>query len=270
MVHNRSVLFVTLDSCRYDTFEQVRPAHLSAIGPLYRAKAPSYYTYGSHSAMFVGFTPGVFDVRVPYVNPKFGRIFKMAGGGFSGLSQPWVVLSGRNVIQGFKKLGYRTFGSGGVGWFDPSRATAQVLIEDFDDFYYKGFPYSVRNQVQHLMTKIEALRGRKPVFCFLNVAETHVPYHHEGAAWPSDVNPCEPFSEHNDAAECRRRQSACLAYVDLQLAPLLKLFEDANILVCADHGDAWGEGGLWEHGIHHEKVFEVPLLMQLKHPPAAA
>jgi hypothetical protein len=270
VVDNRSVLFVTLDSCRYDTFEQVRPRHLSGIGPLYRAKAPSYYTYGSHAAMFVGFTPGVFDLREPYVNPKYGRIFKMVGGGFSGLAQPWVVLHGRNIVEGFKKLGYRTIGSGGVGWFDPSLPTAQVLVADFNDFYYHGSPYSVRSQVEHVISEIEKLRGRKPVFCFLNVAETHVPYYHEGAAWAADVNPCQPFSEDNDAAECRRRQSACLEHVDLQLAPLLNAFQDANIFVCADHGDAWGEDGLWEHGIHHEKVLEVPLLMRLQHPPAAA
>jgi len=41
-------------------------------------------------------------------------------------------------------------------------------------------------------------------------------------------------------------------------------------VVCADHGDAWGEEGLWEHGINHPKVFEVPLLMRLRHTPAVA
>jgi hypothetical protein len=267
MVDPRSVLFITLDSCRYDTFEQVRPVHLSQVGPLYRANAPGNYTYGSHAAMFVGFTPGAFELREPYLNPKYGRIFKMAGGGFSGLAKPWVVLKGRNIIEGFKNLGYRTIGTGAVGWFDPSRPTARVLTADFDDYRFEGSPFSVRGQVEYVTSRIAAVRRRKPVFCFLNVGETHVPYHHEGADWPAEVNPCLPFSEHNDSAECRRRQSACLDYLDGQLASLLEAFRDANTVVCGDHGDAWGEDGLWEHGIHHEKVFEVPLLLRLQHPP---
>jgi len=270
VVDKKSVLFVTLDSCRYDTFEQVRPRNLSEVGPLYRAEAPGTFTYGSHAAMFVGFTPGAFDLMEPYVNPKYARLFKMAGGGFSGVSRPWVLLKGRNVIDGFKKLGYRAIGTGAVSWFDPGLPTSRPLVGDFDDFFYSGRPFSVRVQVEYLMRKLQANGSGKPVFVFLNVGETHVPYHHEGAGWSPDHNPCRPFAEDNDAAECRRRQSACLEHVDTELKPLLRLFEDANTVVCADHGDAWGEDGLWEHGINHPKVFEVPLLMRLRHAPAVA
>jgi len=47
------------------------------------------------------------------------------------------------------------------------------------------------------------------------------------------------------------------------LAPLLSRFREATVVVCGDHGDAWGEDGLWEHGIHHPAVLEVPLLFRL-------
>jgi len=72
-----------------------------------------------------------------------------------------------------------------------------------------------------------------------------------------------PFAKTNDAAECRRRQTAGLEFVDARLPPLLHAFSDSSIIVCADRGDCWGEDGLWEHGIHHEKVLEVPLLFRL-------
>jgi len=52
-VNSDSVLFITLDSCRYDTFESATAPHLKAVAPLHRAKAPSHFTYGSHAAMFV-------------------------------------------------------------------------------------------------------------------------------------------------------------------------------------------------------------------------
>ena len=70
------VLFISLDSCRYDTFlaayRQGELPHLSAIGPLHRAQAPSYFTYGSHAAFCMGFTPGVEGSAEPWLNPKAG------------------------------------------------------------------------------------------------------------------------------------------------------------------------------------------------------
>ena len=54
-----------------------------------------------------------------------------------------------------------------------------------------------------------------------------------------------------------------MEWVDARLADLLDGFAGANVVVCGDHGDAWGEDGLWEHGISHPKVLEVPLVCRL-------
>jgi glucan phosphoethanolaminetransferase (alkaline phosphatase superfamily) len=58
-------------------------------------------------------------------------------------------------------------------------------------------------------------------------------------------------------------------WVDDTLGPLLSRFSGANTLVCSDHGDAWGEDGMWEHGIHHPKVMDVPLVFRLQHAPVS-
>ena len=63
---------------------------------------------------------------------------------------------------------------------------------------------------------------------------------------------------------CRLRQRACLEYVDALLAPLLEDFFGATVVLTADHGDCWGEDGLWEHGISHRRTLEVPLLMRVR------
>ena len=81
------------------------------------------------------------------------------------------------------------------------------------------------------------------------------------------VNPCVAFGKTNDAAECRRRQTACLEYVDRLVAPLLTAFGRSTVIVCGDHGDCWGEDGLWEHSVFHPKVFEVPMLFRLGKKP---
>jgi hypothetical protein len=261
------MLFITLDSCRYDTFADLRPENLSRIGPLHRAKAPSTFTFGSHAAMFVGFTPGVFDVREPYVNPKFGRIFKLLARGLSEIRPPWILLEGRNIVQGFKARGYRTVGTGGVNWFNPRTPASQFLIGDFDEYFFAA--RSVTRQVAFQLERLAAIGGEAPVFAFANIAETHVPYHFEGAPWPVTLNPCRPFADDNDATECRRRQTATLEFVDRELAPLLDAYSDASVVICADHGDAWGEDGLWEHGVFHDKVIEVPLVFRLRPSPVA-
>ena len=66
--------------------------------------------------------------------------------------------------------------------------------------------------------------------------------------------------------ESARRQRACLEWVDRQLAPLLDRFR-RHRSNCADHGDCWGEDGLWEHGVSHQFTLTVPLLLRVRGVP---
>ena len=256
-----SVLFVTLDSCRYDTFVKSTTPNLDAIGELHRAFAPGNFTYASHMAMFMGFTPGDPRVKRSFINPKYGKIFRMASGGIKGEGSEHFLLEGENVIDGFKRKGYRALGSGAVGWFNPTTPTSANPIKNFDDFYYPGNTFSLSKQLHWLYERLEVTDS--PIFAFLNIGETHVPYYFEGAGWSVDENPCIPFSESNDKKKCEIRQRQALEYIDKKLEPLLARFSESTVIVCADHGDCWGEDGLWEHGIYHQKVMEVPLIYRL-------
>ena len=256
-----SILFITLDSCRYDAFVEASARNLKAVGPLIRAMAPSYFTYASHAAFFMGFTPGDAQRQEPFVNPKFGKIFRMEGGGDEGPAPPYMTLRGRNIIDGLKNVGYRTIGTGAVGWFDPQRPTGRVLSVDFDAFAFAGGP-ALKKQLLWIDATLAKLRPEAPAFVFLNLAETHLPYWHEGASWQPSDRTCLPFAADNDAAESRRRQVACIEFCDAELAGLLERFANGTIIVCSDHGDCWGEDGLWAHGISHQKTLEVPLLLR--------
>ncbi len=266
-VHPASFLFVTLDSCRYDTFANASTPGFDTVGTAHCAMAPGNYTYGSHAAMFVGFTPGVSAVREPFLNPKFGRIFKMAYPPPLYSRRDFATLEGANIVEGFDRLGYATIGTGAVSWFDTEAPTGRVLTSSFKRFFYPGNTYSLRRQLAFVEEELASVGSDVPAFVFINVGETHVPYFHEDASWSPEDNPCVPFSEGNDAAECRRRQTTCLQWVDREMSGLVERFDGANVLVCGDHGDAWGEDGLWEHGIHHQKVYEVPLLFRLQNQP---
>ena len=116
-------------------------------------------------------------------------------------------------------------------------------------------------QIQH--------KGRdQPLFVFLNVGETHVPYWHEDADWERWPSPCVPFGKSRcSRRESRRRQIECLEWVDSQLATFLDAFSPCTVLACSDHVDCWGEDDLWEHGISHQATLTVPLLMRVRGEP---
>ena len=260
----QSVLFITLDSCRYDTFAAASVPSLKSVGELHRVMAPGNFTYASHMAMFMGFTPGDGQSRKTGVNPKYGKLFRMSQGGIAGRGQEYFLLEGRNIVDGFNRRGVRTIGTGAVGWFNTKTETAQNLVADFQEFYYPGDPcvtWTLGKQLAWLQNQLS--EDSSPTFVFLNIGETHVPYYYEGAPWSAEDNPCIPFGDNNDAEVARQRQTLALEWVDRTLEPLIQAFSASTIVVCADHGDCWGEDGLWEHGISHPKVLEVPLLFRV-------
>ena len=270
------VLFISLDSCRYDTFlaayRQGELPHLSAIGPLHRAQAPSYFTYGSHAAFWMGFTPGVEGSAEPWLNPKAGKLFRMAFAGHAGQDgEQSFRLNGANIIDGFRNQGYCTIGSGAVDWFNTASETGSVLAQPFEHFHFAGNTWRLGDQLRWIEERLMQVPESQPQFVLLNVGETQGTDRHEGADWERWPSPCVPFgSEHCSANESARRQQACLTWVDQQLEPLLERFSAGTVLICADHGDCWGEDGLWEHGISHPATLTVPLLMRVHGVPVEA
>ncbi|MDF2798280.1 MAG: hypothetical protein K0R85_1024 [Devosia sp.] len=268
-LHPDSVLFVTLDSCRFDTFKRANLPNMKALGPLHRATAPSYFTFASHAAMFAGFTPGIAGLETPFLNPKFSKVFKMVGIGSRGKGPEAFQLEGRTIIAGFRNKGYATIGTGATGWFNPNTQTGRYLGDDFDHFFYPGDTYSLRRQLAWLQERLSEVADQ-PVFAFINVGETHVPYYHEGADWEVGDSPCVPFQKIDRSADCKHRQQACAEFVDRHIADLLAEFQHATIVLCADHGDCWGEDGLWEHGFSHEMTLTVPLIVRVSGAPIEA
>jgi hypothetical protein len=262
--HPDSLLLITLDSCRFDTLSSCSVPVISGVGPIHKVMAPSYFTYASHAAMFVGFTPGDGLSQEAIVNPKCGKLVRLHGGGSPSRANDRFVLRGRSMMEGFNNAGYITAGTGAVKWFDDSSDVGRLLVQDFQHYMYAGNAWSLRKQLQWLSETVGG--ARRPVFAFINIGETHVPYYYEGAPWSNADVTCRAFASSNNAVESARRQAACLTWVDQAIAPLVGAFSKANIMICGDHGDAWGEGGVWEHGFHHPKVMEVPMIFRVSGP----
>ena len=115
--------------------------------------------------------------------------------GFRGNEADGIQLDGPNIIEGFRRLGYRTIGSGAVGWFDPKTETGAVLSQPFDSFFYPGNTWSLREQLKWIDDELNNLPKSTPTFLFLNVGETHVPYWHIDADWPREPSPCTPLTD---------------------------------------------------------------------------
>ena len=262
--HPDSLLLITLDSCRFDTLSSCSVPVISGVGPIHKVMAPSYFTYASHAAMFVGFTPGDGLSQEAIVNPKCGKLVRLHGGGSPSRANDRFVLRGRSMMEGFNNAGYITAGTGAVKWFDDSSDVGRLLVQDFQHYMYAGNAWSLRKQLQWLSETVGG--ARRPVFAFINIGETHVPYYYEGAPWSNADVTCRAFASSNNAVESARRQAACLTWVDQAIAPLVGAFSKANIMICGDHGDAWGEGVVWEHGFHHPKVMEVPMIFRVSGP----
>jgi len=217
----------------------------------------------------MGFTPGLAGSAEPFLNPKRGKLFKMAYSGSQGfVSDASFLLSGSNIVEGFSAAGYKTIGTGAVDWFNTSTHTGSVLAAPFQRFFFSGNTWSLTSQLSWISRELSCIPSNQPVFLFLNVGETHVPYWYEGADWDPWPSPCVPFGGPNCCGDTSRiRQRLCLEWVDAQLKALLQLFLKSTILICADHGDCWGEDGLWEHGISHPATLTVPLLLRVRGQP---
>jgi len=118
--------------------------------------------------------------------------------------------------------------------------------------------------------------GPKPLFAFANYVDAHGPYAppppFRGRFRPSSTH---EKSEHLDLEhsrerieEQRARYDEELLYLDHQLGQLFARFEETGFLehawifVTSDHGEAFGEHGVLEHGTTvHNEVTHVPLIV---------
>jgi uncharacterized sulfatase len=97
-------------------------------------------------------------------------------------------------------------------------------------------------------------RTEEPVFLMVHTQGAHSPY-----------NSPRTWNNHRDDSKPRRADYFNLVeFVDAQFGRFVnRLPDEAIIIVTSDHGEAFGESGLWGH--KHEKLdilYDVPLIIQ--------
>ncbi len=260
-------IFLVLDSLRWDTFNQTRPASLANLGEWKKAYAPGTYTFPSHMSFFVGRLPHTLDGS-PYYDSLATHDFPAGGRGRCS-EQLWRLVNleapkaathavvDENIVKGFAERGYRTIGTGAVNWFNPELPAGRYLSEMFSEYRWFGSQNHAEDQIAWCLERIRV--SSEPYFLFINFGETHHRYRFKGCEWWDDKS--DPYG---DAQLCAARQQAALVYLASKIRDLLAECQDYDLVICADHGDAWGEAGLWGHGFFHPTVIEVPLLYVVK------
>lgn len=253
IVGSHDVLFVTLDTLRYDVavdaLSRGATPELAARlpgGAWEKRHTPGSFTYAAHQAFFAGFLP------TPARPGRHPRRFAARFAGSETSDERTLVFDAPDIVTGFSSHGYRTICVGGVGFFNKRNALGSVLPSLFHESHWDESlgvtdPRSTEHQCALAIERVRSLTDGHPVFLFVNVSAIHQPNRHYLAGATADS-----IATH----------AAALAYVDRSLGALFRFFESRArptlAIVCSDHGTAYGEDGYEGHRLAHDVVWTVP------------
>ena len=256
-----SYLLITYDSCRLDVLREAHTPVLDSYGPIVAAQTPANFTYAAHQAFFAGMLPNAVE-PLPYYNRFVNQLFALGAVGEIHVVDKACahrVSSDVNLVAGLGAAGYQTVGAGAMNWFKQ-----KALTQWFEKFSYTGTDAAA--QIDYLRGEIDPSR---PFFGFVNFGETHDPFDFAGKPdhcpievqsrlieWPPVQNGV-PVGRASVAWDHQRRSAE---FLDAQLPRLFEgLPGDTVVILCGDHGEAFGEDGYWGHGVNHPSVLTVPL-----------
>ena len=270
----RNLVFMVLDSCRYDSFVRASKPHFDRLGMAEQRWSYASWTAPSHYAYLMGLVPhqspqGVYasEVYKQDFSSWMGRLDIPDLGFQSFIPQ-------LSLPKLLKDNGYHCVARVSM----PVLNAFTLVSKFFDD--YKLMPN--HNDFSGMVDEIE-FKADQPTFYFLNIGETHYPYMLKGSDLPhiSGVHGAakalaagedsggrvaggkgDNFFDADKLEFLHSQQIRCVEYVDQVFGRLLaKAPPDTHFMIMADHGEAFGEGGYFGHGpVMHEAAFAVPFL----------
>jgi hypothetical protein len=252
LIGTYDVLFVTLDTLRYDVAAKLHAAGrtpcLAALLPAAgweKRHSPGNFTFAAHAAYFAGFLP------TPIAPGPHPRTFALAFPGSETTTDDTAVFDSPDVVAGFRAAGYRTICIGGVGFFNKLTPLGRVLPGLFDESFWSPHlgvtdPRSTENQVDLALRRVAEQPPDRRVFLFVNVSAIHQPNRFYLAGATTDT-----IESHASALE----------YVDRHLGKLFATLRRRGhwfVVICSDHGTAYGEDGYTGHRLAHPVVWDVP------------
>ena len=217
--------------------------------------SPGSFTYAAHQAFFAGFLP------TPVAPGRHPRLFALRFPGSETTTAATCVLDAPDIVTGLARRGYHTICIGGVGFFNKSSPLGNVLPGLFAESHWRPdlgvtSPHSTANQVALAGERLAELPVDRRVFLFVNVSAIHQP---------------NCIFVPGATADALATHAAALAYVDRHLPALwntLRRRGPVLVIICSDHGTAYGEDGYTGHRLAHPVVWTVPYAeFVLEHEP---
>ena len=254
LINEVDLLFITLDTLRFDVAQQVWQAgELSTLSPYLGTSGwecrhtPASFTYAAHHGFFSGYLP------TPIAPGPHPRLFASRFGGSETTTPETFVFDCPTLPESLSQMGFRTICIGGTGFFNPVNSLGQVLPSLFDESHWSvemgvtGRASEVY-QVELAIERLSAIDG--PSFLFINIAAIHQPN------WFYDS---ETGDQQQDTL---KSHAAALIAVDRALKPLFEAYQQRTRktlgIICSDHGTAYGESGYSGHRLAHEVIWNVP------------
>ncbi len=256
IVGSHHLVLITLDSLRYDVaqraWERGQTPGLARFLPPQgweRRHTPGNFTYPAHQAFFAGFLP---TPARPGLHP---RLFATR---FLGATTPvdeTFIFDQADIVAGLRAQGYHTLCIGGVGFFNKKTKLSSTFPEMFDESHWRESfgvtdPRSAQHQVDFAIERIHDLAAANRLFLFINISAIHQPNYFY-----------LDRPDHRSRQDSVASQAAALIYVDSHLPRLfdaLAGYGPLFCILCADHGEAYGEDGFYGHRLNHEVVLTVP------------
>lgn len=283
------LVLVVLDTLRRDQLStwadldggEVPTPHLTALAEagarFDQAWSASPWSVPSHASLFSGQLPSGHGATADHLwidqdLPLLAGELQALGYRTVALSaNPWVSPA-TGLTRGFEQAE----GAGGSVLFESRLILYRILGEPLFGQGDKGAQRVVERTAQVL-----ADPDPRPLFLFVNLAEAHAPYWRipraarrqggagDGAARRTSLRvleaqhhavPLDP--EHAQTA--LRSYGAAVRYVDSMLGELVALLaEDAVVVALADHGELFGEHGIWGHGRGlYRPLLQVPMVLR--------
>ena len=269
-------ILIVFDSCRYDSFQRVRPKTIRKLGPVQKRWSYASWTSPSHYNLLIGLMPHSSPKHV-YASEYYKKDFLQFNERLGCQDIEFKSIVPKMYLPTFlrDKMGYRTHAMVSLPVLNPKT----ILNNGFDSYQLMEKHNDMRAMVRQMTFSAE-----QPSFYLLNVGETHYPYalaDEPPDQWPriSGVHGVfkhlddevvggkllvrkEKFFNNAKLEELRARQIAAVKHLDRVVEELFDLVpKNTYITILADHGELFGEDGYFGHGpIYHEKVWEVPFV----------
>lgn len=228
----KDYVFVCLDSCRYDTFEDARAPNMKGVGKLRKAHSFSCFTPSTLLGYLLNFPP---------IGLNMGRLYPY---------RKWAWLPDE-----FGRDGYATA-------FLTANPVIPMIDISLDGVFSKSFAfhqvlkYEGKTSVEAIIDdSIQFLDSHSPVFLLLLLMETHTPiYDGQRAKIPFPVQrPSSVFSFQKRAVE----------FIDENMEPLFAALrgrrQPVEVTITSDHGELLGPVK-WGHNPGDLTIFKRSMI----------